>query len=442
MCRGLSIEAMFSIEELHLHFILSAGACTDTRQLKAGGIFFALKGPNFNANSFADRALEGGCAFVVVDDPATVKDERYLLVPDVLGALKHLGRYHRRQFNIPVIGITGSNGKTTTKELMHAVLNADRPTLATVGNLNNHIGVPLTLLGLTAEHRIAIIEMGANHVGDVAELVAIAEPTHGIITNIGKAHLEGFGGYAGVIKAKTEMYDFIRTSKGVLFVNADDPLLMEKSTGIERRLYGSTENCDTRGGIDDVDDAFLRMHFSDREHQGRFHVETRLIGAYNAANVLCAACVGQQFDVPDQTIADAIGDYAPTNNRSQFIDTGRNQVVMDAYNANPSSVRAALENFAAMKSERGKLVLLGDMLELGSESASEHEAIAELLRAMRLDAWLIGPEFLKAAGGGSFQRFAAASEALAHAQSIAINGKLILVKGSRGIKLETLLPVL
>ena len=405
-------------------------------------MFFALKGPAFNANAFAEKALENGCAFAVVDDPAVVKDDRFLLVPHVLHALQDLGRYHRRQFNLPIIAITGTNGKTTTKELMHAALNADRPTLATIGNLNNHIGVPLTLLRLTTEHRVAIIEMGANHVGEIAALCAIAEPTHGLITNIGRAHLEGFGGYEGVVKAKTEMYEHIRMSGGTLFVNADDPLLMEKSDPSRRCLYGRGNTCHTYGDVDDVDDIFLQMHFADKERIGRYHVESQLIGEYNFPNLLCAACVGQFFDVQDQTIADALGNYAPGNNRSQFIDTGKNHVIMDAYNANPSSMKLALENFAAITSDRNKLAIVGDMLELGAESQQEHEAIIDLVRALGINAWLIGPEFRKAQNGASFLRFPTTADALAQANPGSITDHMVLIKGSRGIKLETLLPVL
>lgn len=428
---------MIGIAELHTHFQECTGACTDTRQLLHGGMFFALKGPNFNANAFAPQALTGGCRYAVVDDPAVATDPRILLVPDVLKALQELGRYHRRRFDIPVLGITGTNGKTTTKELVHAVLAADRPTLATIGNLNNHIGVPLTLLRLKPEHRIAIIEMGANHVGDIRELVEIAEPTHGLITNIGRAHLEGFGGYEGVIRAKTEMYGFIAAHNGLLFVNADDRLLMEKSAGCKRSTYGTSATADlpVRPA---TGDPFMRLAWSGRDGMERA-VTTNLIGDYNLPNAAVAIAIGRHFNVPDDTIATALRAYAPSNNRSQFTDTGRNQLVLDAYNANPSSMRVALENFAAMTTDRPKLVVLGGMKELGVESRSEHEALIAMVRDLKLDAVLIGPEFMELAAPG-FTVHPDAAAALQAFTKKPLTGHLILVKGSRGTKLETLLP--
>ncbi len=435
---------MVPIEDLYSAFLKSSGGCTDTRQLLTGGIFFALKGPNFDANAFAAKALESGCSFAVVDDPSVVVDERYLLVPDVLAALQELGRYHRRLFNIPVVAITGTNGKTTTKELVHAVMSAYYPTLATTGNLNNHIGVPLTLLRLTKAHRIAIIEMGANHVGDIAELVNIAEPTHGLITNIGRAHLEGFGSYEGVVKAKTEMYDFIRQRKGTLFVNTDDDLLMTKSEGITRVTYGNQFGSDTLGETwrsEPEDGPFLRVYFSTADACGGMAPLTKLIGAYNASNVLVAACIGQHFGVPDDVIANAICEYTPTNNRSQFVDTGRNQVIMDAYNANPSSMAAAIQNFASLRYDGSKLAILGGMKELGGVSSEEHAALIALVTGSGLDAIYVGPEFSEHRAAG-IRAFADAQEALGFLMENPVTGRMILVKGSRGTKLETLSPAL
>lgn len=430
---------MTSIEALHGAFLRSAGACTDTRQLLAEGLFFALRGPNFNANGFAAKALEGGCAFAVVDDPAVVADERFLLVPDVLGALQELGRYHRRRFKIPIVAITGTNGKTTSKELVHAVLSADRSTLATGGNLNNHIGVPLTLLRLMDEHRIAIIEMGANHVGDIDQLVRMAEPTHGVITNIGRAHLEGFGSYEGVIVAKTEMYGHLRTHHGVVFVNADDPLLMEKSEGMDRRTYGRSETADLR--VEDRSTA-ASMAIAWRGRDGRaYQAATRLVGGYNLPNAALAVAIGHHFEVPDERIAEALIGYVPANNRSQFIDTGRNQLIMDAYNANPSSMVAALENFAALSSERPKLALLGGMKELGPYEAREHQLVVDKAHALGVEAMLIGPEFAGVDAGG-FQVFRTADEALAVLRNVPVVGHTVLLKGSRGTKLEILQPAL
>lgn len=425
-----------SIAELHSLFLLCSGTSTDTRTIGADSMFFALKGPSFNANVFAGDALGKGAKYAVVDDPAVAIDDRFLWVPDVLEALQQLATHHRRTFSIPVIGITGTNGKTTTKELVHAVLAADRPTLATSGNLNNHIGVPLTLLRLNAEHRIAIIEMGANKPGDIAELAAIAEPTHGVITNIGKAHLEGFGSYEGVIRTKTELYTFIKAHEGSLFVNADDDLLMSKSAGQTRITYGRSADSNSSGNVSGAG-PFLEVVFAGADGQA-YHVTTKLIGAYNLPNVLVAVAIGQHFGVPDQRIAEALSAYTPSNNRSQFTDTGRNQLVLDAYNANPTSMAAALENFAAMQSDRPKLVIIGDMLELGADSAKEHKAIVDLVARLRLDARFVGKEFAEATPNA----IASAAELNEHIAVDPINGKLILVKGSRGIKLETVVPSL
>ena len=421
--------------ELHERFVTCTGTSTDTRTISKDCMFFALKGPNFNANAFAAEALEKGAKYAVVDEAPVVMDGRYLLVPDVLQALQHLATHHRRKFDIPVIGITGSNGKTTTKELVHAVLSADRATLATSGNLNNHIGVPLTLLRLTAEHRIAIIEMGANKVGDIAELTAIAEPTHGLITNIGKAHLEGFGSYEGVIIAKTEMYDFLGRHKGSVFVNADDPLLMGKSAGLERVTYGSTGDPDMLGYLQASNDAFLRCSFDHRDDT--WCVDTHLIGAYNLPNVLAAACIGLHFKVEPERIVDAIDGYEPSNNRSQFSDTGRNHLVLDAYNANPSSMQVALENFAAMPTDRPKLAILGGMKELGADSRAEHTAVVDTVKRLGVDAMFVGPEFMELAGMG-ITTYPDAKAALEALKQKPLTGYLILVKGSRGTKLETL----
>lgn len=431
---------MITTSELHHRFLQCSAACTDTRQLVHGGMFFALKGPNFDANTMATAALQGGCRYAVVDDPNVAVDDRFLLVTNVLPALQDLARHHRRTFGIPVIAITGTNGKTTTKELVHAVLSAEAPTLATMGNLNNHIGVPLTLLRMTAEQHFAIIEMGANKPGDIAELTAIAEPTHGMITNIGKAHLEGFGGYAGVVRTKTEMYEWIKAHGGTLFVHGDDDLLMAKSEGINRITYGTQDGNDTTGRDSGGEGAFVSISFDVRNEHGHYDLLTQLIGNYNVPNLLAAVCIGQHFGVPDEVIAGALAEYAPSNNRSQFKDTGRNHLVLDAYNANPSSMQAALRNFASLPTDRPKLVVLGDMLELGAESEDEHNGIVALLTELQLKAWLVGPEFGKTGPGTVHLRFSNAAQALAHARTHSVDHHLILVKGSRGIKLETIVP--
>jgi len=427
-----------TLPALHVRFLNCTGTSTDTRTIGANCMFFALKGPNFDANAFAAEALAKGAKYAVVDDASVITDDRYLLVPDVLRALQDLATYHRRTFDIPVIGITGSNGKTTTKELVYAVLSADRPTLATTGNLNNHIGVPLTLLRLNKEHRIAIIEMGANKPGDIAELAGIAEPSYGLITNIGKAHLEGFGSYEGVIRTKTELYADIVKRGGILFVHADDPLLMQKSEGMQRLTYGNVSNASTRGNAVASESPFMELVIDDRGVHGHYHITTRIVGDYNAPNALAAVCIGRQFGVPDELICEALSTYTPSNNRSQFTDTGRNQLVLDAYNANPSSMTTAVENFAAMPSARTKLVILGDMLELGADSEKEHRAIVELVQRLKLDAHFIGREFQNATPAA----WASSADLLAHLNASPVQGKLILIKGSRGIKLETVVPAL
>ncbi len=432
---------MIGTERLHEAFLRTNGACTDTRALVDGGLFFALKGPNFNANTFASKALEAGCSYAVVDDPSVATDERFLLVPDVLKALQEVARHHRRGFDVPVLAITGTNGKTTTKELVHAVMSADRPTLATTGNLNNHIGVPLTLLRLNPEHRFAIIEMGANHVGDIAELVAIAEPTHGMITNIGRAHLEGFGSYEGVIKAKTEMYDFLGAHHGTLFVHGDDPLLMAKSEGLKRVTYGRDERFDARGEAIPSEEAGMEFVFEDIRWHGHHHIMMKLIGDYNAQNALAAVCIGQHFGVLDDVIAGALSGYTPSNNRSQFKDTGRNRLVLDAYNANPSSMKVALENFASMHSPLPKLALLGGMKELGEVSREEHQAVVDLVKKLGVETLYVGPEFVELSAMG-ITAYRDAEQALNALREHPRTGHLILVKGSRGTKLETLLPAL
>ncbi|HQV51694.1 MAG: UDP-N-acetylmuramoyl-tripeptide--D-alanyl-D-alanine ligase [Flavobacteriales bacterium] len=431
---------MLSIEQLHSKFHECSGISTDTRSIAPKSLFIALKGPNFNANAYASEALQKGALYAVVDDPSVVKDERYLLVNDGLEALQQLGLYHRRTFDIPVIGITGTNGKTTTKELVHAVLSCDRRTLATSGNLNNHIGVPLTLLRLNKEHSISIIEMGANKIGDIAELTSLAEPTHGCITNIGKAHLEGFGSYEGVIKAKTEMYAFIDHHKGTLFVNADDLVLMAKSEGLKRTTYGNGTNSDFSGKITS-NGPFLGISFMGKDAK-EYAVQTKLIGAYNFSNTMLAVAIGQYFEVPDAKIAEALSTYSPSNNRSQFTDTGKNQLILDAYNANPTSMVAALENFAVMHSERPRTVILGDMRELGAVSSAEHKAIVALVDRLNLKAIFVGTEFGEAVQQSDHAHYATSSELLSNLEEKPVSGELILIKGSRGIKLETIVPAL
>lgn len=434
-----------STEQLYDIFKKYPIICTDTRDIKPHSIFFALKGDKFNANEFAEKALEQGCEYAVIDEAKYKKNDRYLLVNDVLSALQQLANYHRKQLTIPVIALTGSNGKTTTKELINMVLGQKYFTLATKGNLNNHIGVPLTLLSITHKHEIAIVEMGANHQEEIAQLCAIAEPNYGMITNIGKAHLEGFGGYEGVIKAKCEMYDFIKKSDGKLFVNADNTLLKEKSQHINRVLYGTSEGVDFTGKYLGSN-PFVKLKIQpDSKHASIDEqpiINTQLIGGYNFENILAAACIGNFFGVPEHLIQKGIEAYIPSNNRSQIVQTENNFLLLDAYNANPSSMKAAIENFAAMD-RTNKIVILGDMLELGEESEKEHLSVTTLLKEKGINSViLIGPQFKKVAASTNAILFNTSDEALEYLREHPIKKSTILIKGSRGIKLEKLAEAL
>jgi UDP-N-acetylmuramoyl-tripeptide--D-alanyl-D-alanine ligase len=433
------------MQELYSHFLKNPEICTDTREIKKGAIFFALKGDNFNGNQFAEKALNDGCSLAVIDEPAFKKDDRYFVVTDVLSALQQLANYHRKQHTIPVLAITGSNGKTTSKELVNAVLTEKYNVLATKGNLNNHIGVPLTLLQIKKEHEIAIVEMGANHQGEIAALCKIAEPTFGMITNIGKAHLEGFGGAEGVIKAKNELYQYIGQHKGKLFVNADNELLMKLAAQLDKITFGTGTNVNYQGMLVESN-PFVKLKCKPAEEsqslQEKNQIKTSLIGRYNFENILAAACIGHYFNVTEQQIKNGLEKYVPSNNRSQVMQTKNNLVLLDAYNANPSSMNAAIENFAQMDQPQ-KLVILGDMLELGEESEKEHKQIIELLKQKNiLKAILVGPHFIKAANSPYTTLFNTSEEALNYLKQFPVSNTTILVKGSRGIKLEKLVEAL
>jgi UDP-N-acetylmuramoyl-tripeptide--D-alanyl-D-alanine ligase len=442
------------IEKLYSHFREHPLVCTDTREIRPGSIFFALKGDNFNGNRFAEQALEKGCAFAVIDEKEFQKDERFILVEDVLSALQQLANHHRRQLNIPVIGITGSNGKTTSKELINAVLSKKYKVLATKGNLNNHIGVPLTLLSITGEHEMAIIEMGANHQGEIAMLSKIAEPDFGIITNIGKAHLEGFGGIEGVKKGKGELYDFIRDKKtrlpngqGKLFVHGDDPVLIELAGGTEKVTYGTKKLFDIVGCPEEQQKSeFIAFRWATRYTAAAIKssplISTQLVGIYNYYNLLCAACVGNYFKVSDEEINTALAEYTPSNNRSQLQKTASNTLILDYYNANPSSMSLAIENFAKLD-QPNKMVILGDMLELGAESEKEHDAIVDLLKEKNIgEALLVGPLFMEAGKKVNARTFSTSEEATTWLKEHAVKDATILIKGSRGIRLEKVVEVL
>jgi UDP-N-acetylmuramoyl-tripeptide--D-alanyl-D-alanine ligase len=383
----VNIEQLYSIYEQH------RSVQTDTRKLKANDIFFALKGGNFNGNEFAAKALEMGAAFAVVDEAAWFTiPEKMMLVEDALEALQQLALWHRQQLNIPFLAITGTNGKTTTKELVNAALSAGLKTYATVGNLNNHIGVPLTILSIQPDVEMAVIEMGANHQLEIAGYCKIALPTHGIITNIGKAHLEGFGSEEGVKKAKGELYDFLRANNGTVFVCNDYGYLLEMAAGIPHIItYGSSEADYVGQAI--ADSAFLAVEVRGNSQVG--FIQTQLVGAYNFPNVMAALAVATHFGIPEKDIAPAIAHYVPSNNRSQVIQQGTNTIIMDAYNANPSSMKAAIENFAGIQADK-KVLLLGAMMELGTDSVKEHEALVTLLERTHWDAVvLVGGDFKK-----------------------------------------------
>lgn len=440
---GLFLIAMSRIEQLYKWYNQYPVISTDSREIKPDSLFFALKGESFDGNKYAAAALEKGAVLAIVDDPAVAVDHHYFLVDDVLTTLQNLARFHRAHFTCPVIGITGTNGKTTTKELVNTVLSSHYRTHATKGNLNNHIGVPLTLLAArVAEVELLIIEMGASHQGEIAFLCSIANPTHGLITNVGKAHLEGFGGEEGVIKGKTELYRHLKATKGQAFVCTRQSVLFQLASELNPVTYGESLDANYSGTIVSSD-PFLIVDWNEGDGcQQPQSIHTHLVGGYNIDNVMAAICVGSFFKVPSTKIIAALESYIPSNNRSQVKQTKHNKLFLDAYNANPSSMAAALENFASLDAYP-KVVILGDMFELGDESKEEHQQIVILLLKLNFkDVLLIGPKFSEVSEKVSFKRFLSTEEALEWITSNPFDGKFILVKGSRGMKLETLLPAL
>ncbi len=407
---------------------------TDTRKLEKGSIFFALKGDSFNANEFAVSSIESGCAYAVVDDKS-IQHPQCIVVDDVLQTLQDLAKHHRRQFAIPVIGITGTNGKTTTKELVNQVLSTMYKVHCTKGNFNNHIGVPLTLLSMHEDTEIAIIEMGANHPFEIDFLCKIAEPNYGVVTNMGKAHLDGFGGFEGVVKTKSEMYQFLAVHQGEIFVNASDELLMRQSALAPKRLFYQDEHF--KGSVISTNPT---VNFQLNYIAESLEIASHLFGEHNLINMLCAARVGVEFGVSLNAIKEALESYHPDNNRSQVVLSEKgNTLIWDAYNANPSSMSAAVNAFANTPNER-KVAILGDMLELGGEAHKEHETMIALLTKLNLPAYLVGPEFVKCAS--SFKSFANASELKEYLIQSSLIGHSVLIKGSRGIKLEILKEIL
>lgn len=435
------------ISDIYKIFIEHLIISTDSRNCPAGCLFFALKGDNFNANAFALSALENGAAYAVIDEEEFAIDERFILVDNVLETLQQLANLHRKQLGTTVIGITGTNGKTTSKELIAAVLSQKFNILFTQGNLNNHIGVPLTLLKLRTEHEIAVVEMGASHKGDIKELAEIANPDYGIITNVGKAHLEGFGSFDGVKDTKSELYVNIFENGKKIFINSgnEDLVLMAQKSGFTKdnrmvKYKQTTESSDDLvSGFVVSCSPFLKMQCTTNK-QNSFEIETKLIGTYNAENILAAVTIGHFFGIDDATIRDGLQQYTPQNNRSQLTVTELNKLVVDAYNANPTSMRAAVVNFGAME-VANKMLILGDMLELGEHAEVEHQAIVDLLESYQFqNVLLVGKLFAQTKN--SFNCFDTVEELIQYIVKQDIVNNYILIKGSRGIKLEKVIPLL
>jgi UDP-N-acetylmuramoyl-tripeptide--D-alanyl-D-alanine ligase len=425
------------IENLHYLFSKCGAVSTDTRAIVPGSIFFALKGPKFNANAFAEEALAKGAAYAVIDDTNFKKDERYILVEDTLKTLQKLARYHRDKLDIPVIGLTGSNGKTTSKELLNAVLSKRYKTYATKGNLNNHIGVPLTLLSIDYTIEIAIIEMGATHVGDIEELCSYCDPTIGFITNIGKAHIGEFGGFQNIIKGKTEIYKHLLDNFGAVFINSQNPILAPFAADFDHPYFYP--------GPQD----FYHCEFIDANPFVRVRAEngevltTRLTGAYNFENIAVALCLGLFFGVDPTMANEAVQTYEPSNMRSQIINKGSNTIILDAYNANPTSMEAAIINLSKINANR-KVAILGDMFELGDDAAAEHKRIGELLKELNInEAYVVGG-LMKSARevNAAIKHVETKQELIELLAKQPISGATILVKASRGIGLETIVDSL
>ncbi len=428
-----------NVQDLYAIFLKHPQICTDSRQIKPGCIFIALKGGQFDGNEFAANAIREGAAYAIIDNPAYKADDKHLLVPDVLDSVHQMAIMHRQKFTCPVIGITGSNGKTTTKELITKVLSTKYNTLSTLGNYNNHIGVPLTVLRMTDEHQIAVIEMGANHIGEIASLCKLAQPTHGILTNVGYAHLEGFGSFEGVIKAKTELYKHIRLVDGSIFIDADNEILMTHAAGIHKITYGEGTRAQNRGEVT-KGDPYLQVAWK-ADGESRL-IMTNLVGVYNLKNILAAISVGRYFEVPANDIVSAIESYVPSNLRSQILKTDRNEIVLDAYNANPSSMAAAINNFAAL-GDANKLLILGEMLEMGHFAGEQHKIILELVTEKGFtNAIFVGDHFYDLKEERPNKFFRTTSEAAQWLEYQNFSGYTVLIKGSRKMKLESLTKLL
>jgi len=420
-----------NIQDIHNLFLQCKSVSIDTRKIEKDSMFFAIKGENFDANTFAVKALELGALFVVVDNASYVIDERTILVENSLESLQALAKFHRDYLKLPIIALTGSNGKTTTKELINVVIAKKYKTKATVGNLNNHIGVPLTLLSFTKDTEIGIVEMGANHKKEIEFLCEIAQPDFGYITNFGKAHLEGFGGVEGVIQGKSEMYEYLAKNDKLVFVNLEDPIQIEKSAGIKSFTFG-INNATADLKINSIKaNPFVVIDYDN------FSIESHLIGLYNANNINAAIAIGYYFKVEEEDMKQAIETYIPENNRSQLLRIDSNQIILDAYNANPSSMAVAITNFLQLENQN-KVMILGDMFELGDESKQEHKLIVDsLLNQNKSECYLIGKSFYEnKVAQENIQFFETFDAFVAHLKTIHFKDNTILIKGSRGMALE------
>jgi UDP-N-acetylmuramoyl-tripeptide--D-alanyl-D-alanine ligase len=436
---------IMDIPSLYQRFVKFPLVTTDSRKVPSHSIYFALKGDKFDGNVFASQSLEKGASYAVIDNKDYYLDERTILVENTLDTLQKLANYHRRKLAVPVIAVTGTNGKTTTKELLRCVLSQKYKVWATQGNLNNHIGVPLTLLSITSDVQMAIVEMGANHPFEIEQLCKIAEPDFGLITNIGKAHLEGFGGFEGVVKTKKELYDFLLSNHGTVFYNSDNSLLADFLKDWDGKIsYGAQHPKNCRGKVVS-NNPFLEVELEDllpKAQQKKIQIRTNLVGAYNLENIMAAACVGIHFDISLGDIKRAIESYTPTNNRSQLINTGKNMLLLDCYNANPSSTEAAILNFADMPTS-DKVIILGDMLELGEETSKEHLKILKLLsNYTNTRILLVGKQYMSLSQAFGHPAFADSGELYNWLIQNPFQNSFILIKGSRGIQLEKIVELL
>ena len=420
------------IQDLYKIYLKHPSVKIDTRKIEGGDLFFGLKGPNFNGNHFAKQALDAGAAFSIVDEELNFTDNRIIKTSDVLQTLQQLAKHHREKFTIPFIAITGSNGKTTTKELVHHVLSSSYKTYTTEGNLNNHIGIPLTILKIKNDAQMAVIEMGANHLKEIAGYCQYAKPTHGLITNIGKAHLEGFGGIEGVRKGKGELFEYLKENNGTAFVNNDDKFIQQMSAGIKNIITYGTEEGNVTGKAKHTSN-FLSVEIN--KFPGL--ITTELVGDYNLPNILAAVTIGKHFSVPDEKIKAAIKNYSPSNSRSQLIKKGTNTIILDAYNANPGSMKAAIENFANMQGN-SKILLLGAMMELGEESEKEHRDLIKLIEKYNWNkVVLVGDNFKNI--NNIYIHFNNTSEVVNWFKNTQPQHSQILIKGSRSMQMEKVL---